>query len=184
MKNPLETLAKWFDRAAERQARHTAQRVSRRSVISTLGRAMVGALAVPLLPFDRSSEAYGAEPKKGEFKNTTDDEACDYWRYCALSGTLCTCCGGSVTSCPPGAEVSKVTWVGTCQNPTDGKHYLVSYNDCCGKVACGQCPCSNHQRERPGYKMGLHNGINWCMANDRNAYHCTVAALVGIAENP
>lgn len=182
MKNPFDRLATWFDRVGERQTRHTAQRVSRRSVISTLGQVMVGAVAVPLLPFDRSGEAYGAEPKKGEFKNTTDDEACDYWRYCALSGTLCTCCGGSVTSCPPGAEVSRVTWVGTCQNPTDGKHYLVSYNDCCGKVTCGQCPCSNHQRERPGYKMGLHNGINWCMANDRNAYHCTVAALVGISD--
>jgi len=184
VKNPLDLLAKWFDRAAERQTRHTAQRISRRSMISTVGKAMVGVLAVPLLPFDRSGEVHGAEPKKGEFKNTTDDEACDYWRYCALSGTLCTCCGGSVTSCPPGSEVSKVSWVGTCQNPTDGKHYLVSYNDCCGKMSCAQCPCSNHQRERPGYKMGLHNGINWCMANDRNAYHCTVAALVGISDTP
>ena len=64
MKNPLEQLAKWFDRATERQARHAAQRVSRRSVISTLGQAMVGALAVPLLPFDRSGEAYGAEPEE------------------------------------------------------------------------------------------------------------------------
>jgi methylamine dehydrogenase light chain len=187
VKNPFDLLAGWFDRAAERQARQAAQRISRRSILATLGQVMVGALAVPLLPFDRSGEAHGAEraePKKGEFKNTTDDEACDYWRYCALSGTLCTCCGGSVTSCPPGSEVSKVTWVGTCENPTDGKHYLVSYNDCCGKMACGQCPCSNHLRERPGYRMGLHNGINWCMANDRNAYHCTVAALVGLADKP
>lgn len=112
MNNPFDKLTRWFDRIGERQTRRSAQRVSRRSVISTLGQAMVGALAVPLLPFDRSGAAYGAEPKKGEFKNTTDDEVCDYWRYCALSGTLCTCCGGSVTSCPPGAEVSRVTWVG------------------------------------------------------------------------
>ena len=185
MKNPFDKFEAWFDRAAEKRARQSAQRVSRRSIVAMLGQAMVGALAVPLLPFDRSGEAFGAEhpePKKGEFKNTTDNEACDYWRYCALSGTLCTCCGGTLTSCPPGAEVSKVTWVGTCENPSDGKQYLVSYNDCCGKVACDQCPCSNHQRERPGYRLGLHNGINWCMANDRNAYHCTVAALIGIVE--
>lgn len=185
MKNPFDKFEAWFDRAAEQRARQSAQRISRRSIVAMLGQAMVGALAVPLLPFDRSGEAFGAEhpePKKGEFKNTTDNEACDYWRYCALSGTLCTCCGGSLTSCPPGAEVSKVTWVGTCENPSDGKQYLVSYNDCCGKVACDQCPCSNHQRERPGYRLGLHNGINWCMANDRNAYHCTVAALIGIVE--
>ncbi|WP_395678491.1 methylamine dehydrogenase light chain [Inquilinus sp.] len=26
------------------------------------------------------------------------------------------------------------------------------------------------------------NDINWCMANTSQGYHCTVAALVGIAE--
>ena len=184
MHNPFDKLEIWFDRATEKRARHSAQVISRRSLLAVLGQAMVGSLAIPLLPFDRSGEAQAAEPKKGEFKNSTDDQACDYWRYCALSGTLCTCCGGSVTSCPPGTEISKVTWVGTCLNPVDNKHYLVSYNDCCGKMMCSQCRCSNHQRERPGYRLGLHNGINWCMANDRNAYHCTVAALVGIAESP
>jgi methylamine dehydrogenase light chain len=30
--------------------------------------------------------------------------------------------------------------------------------------------------------MGVHNDINWCMANNSNAYHCTVAAVVGTAE--
>ncbi len=37
--------------------------------------------------------------------------------------------------CPPGTEMSLVTWIGTCQNPADGKHYAISYNDCCGKSA-------------------------------------------------
>jgi methylamine dehydrogenase light chain len=146
---------------------------------------MVGAAAIPLLPFDRSGNASAAEDPKGKFKNTSDDQACDYWRYCALSGSLCTCCGGSVSSCPPGSEVSKVTWIGTCQNPDTGQAYLVSYNDCCGQSMCSQCRCSNHQGDRPGYRLGLHSGVNWCMANmanGGNAYHCTVAALVGLAD--
>lgn len=182
MRNWLELVTGWLDRAAEGGARRSAQRIGRRNMLSTLGQVMVGAAVWPMLPFDRSGRAEAAEgddkKKKGE---PPTDEDCEYWRYCALSGVLCTCCGGSVTSCPPGTEVSKVTWVGTCESPEDKKSYLVSYNDCCGKISCGRCPCSNHERERPGYRLGLHNGINWCMANGRNAYHCTVAALVGIA---
>jgi methylamine dehydrogenase light chain len=77
--------------------------------------------------------------------------------------------------------VSKVTWVGTCANPKDGRNYLVSYNDCCGKVACGRCLCNYNDRERPGYRMGVHNDINWCMANTATMYHCTVSAIVGTA---
>jgi methylamine dehydrogenase light chain len=30
--------------------------------------------------------------------------------------------------------------------------------------------------------MGVHNDINWCMANASTMYHCTVAAAVGLAE--
>ena len=33
----------------------------------------------------------------------------------------------------------------------------------------------------PGYRMGAHNDINWCMANQNTMYHCTVAVAVGIA---
>jgi methylamine dehydrogenase light chain len=30
--------------------------------------------------------------------------------------------------------------------------------------------------------MGIHNDINWCMANTSNVYHCTVAVIVGVAD--
>ena len=72
-----------------------------------------------------------------------------------------------------------MSWVGTCRNPTDGRDYVVSYNDCCGKAACTGTECVNSARERPGYQMSLHNDINWCMANKSMGYHCTVAVLVG-----
>ena len=86
------------------------------------------------------------------------------------------------SQCPPGTEVSKVSWVGTCHNGKDGKDYLISYNDCCGRSSCGQCYCSSNLNERPGYEMGVHNDVNWCMANGGAAsYHCTVSIIVGVA---
>ncbi|MFM8464178.1 MAG: methylamine dehydrogenase light chain, partial [Burkholderiaceae bacterium] len=74
------------------------------------------------------------------------------------------------------------TWVGTCRNPANGKDYLISYNDCCGATMCGQCFCNKNERERPAYRMGVHNDINWCMSNASNTYHCTVAAIVGVGD--
>lgn len=172
----------WLDKFSERQTRSAAQRASRRSALITVGKLLVGsALAFPVLPFDRSFGAANAAEKGGA--KHTDDTKCDYWRYCALDGFLCTCCGGSISQCPPGTEISKVTWVGTCHNPLDGKDYLISYNDCCGATTCGRCQCNANVRERPGYRMGVHNDINWCMANSNNMYHCTVAAAVDIVDD-
>jgi methylamine dehydrogenase light chain len=172
-------IQQWFDRFFERRARDVALSTSRRSALVGVGRAMVGAAFVlPVLPFDRSAKAAEAA---GRMKQTTDT-ACDYWRYCALDGYLCTCCGGSISQCPPGTEPSKVTWIGTCRSAVDGKDYLISYNDCCGATTCGRCLCNGNERERPGYRMGVHNDINWCMGNASNMYHCTVAAAIGVAE--
>lgn len=173
------------DRVTERSVRQVAHRHGRRSFITRLGTGLVGGALLPMLPFDRSGHmgaahaaGAGAAPKSAK---KTDPMQCDYWRYCAIDGYLCSCCGGSLTTCPPGTEVSKVSWVGTCLNPGDGRHYLVSYNDCCGKGSCGECLCNNNERERPGYRLGVHNDINWCMANTNSMFHCTTAIIVGTA---
>ena len=139
---------------------------------------MVGAAFTPILPFDRSTGlAYAGG------KGSSDAVECDYWRLCAMDGSLCSESGASLTTCPPGSDASKVAWVGTCHNPEDGKDYLVSYNDCCGKAAVNNAKaCLNSKGERPGYRMGLHNDVNWCMANDQKGYHCTVAMVVGLAD--
>jgi methylamine dehydrogenase light chain len=166
----------WLDKLSERTARNLAHASSRRSVLTRVGKVLLGtAVAMPVLPLARSVQAATPKPQ-------TDEYACDYWRYCAVDGFLCNCCGGSATTCPPGTSASPISWIGTCHNPFDGKDYLVSYNDCCGKAACGKCMCANAERERPGYQITLHNDINWCMSNESSIFHCTTSVIVGLAK--
>jgi len=173
-------LLKWFDRLAERGARGVARRASRRGFLTSVSRTLVAsAFVLPVLPYDRRGQAMAAEQAASKAKRAPGESDCDYWRYCSVDGFLCSCCGGTATSCPPGSTPSAVSWVGTCHNPADGRDYLVSYTDCCGKSTCGRCQCNNNVRERPGYRMGVHNDVNWCMANASSAYHCTVAIIVG-----
>lgn len=181
MKSLLDLL-NLLDSFTERRSRTIAQQTSRRSVLIGAGRMLVAtAFTLPVLPFDRSSQAR-AEGQPKAHKGPATDTDCDYWRYCAVDGFLCSCCGGSITSCPPGTSPSKVAWVGTCHNPADGKDYLISYNDCCGRTSCGRCFCNTNSGDRPGYRMGVHNDVNWCMSNDSSVYHCTTSIIVGVAE--
>ncbi|NUO87311.1 MAG: amine dehydrogenase [Cupriavidus sp.] len=171
-----------FDSFFEKVSRGIAHRTSRRAALTRLGRFALGAaLALPVLPFDRTARAagHGGAGKRGSH----DDTSCEYWRYCAIDGYLCTCCGGTINSCPPGTEPSKVAWIGTCHNPKDGKDYLISYNDCCGGTPCGRCACNNNIGDKPGYRMGEHNDVNWCMAHTSStSYHCTVVVSMGVAQ--
>ena len=155
-------------------ARSIARRSSRRAFVAKLGGLLFGAAASPLLLPVRRAGAQEAEE---------DPNSCDYWRYCATNGFLCGCCGGSASSCPPGTEMSRIAWIGTCRNPADGKQYLISYNDCCGKSACGRCTCSRHESEQPVYRAGKANDIHWCSANQSAAITCTVAVVLGAAED-
>jgi len=183
-------LFNWIDRLTERRARSLASNTSRRSALVKVGKVMVAsAFTLPVLPFDRTSQAFAAghggasgSGKKDPTHKSPTTTDCDYWRYCSVDGFLCSCCGGTSTTCPPGSTPSKVTWVGTCHNPADGRDYLVSYNDCCGRTSCGRCFCNTNEGDRPGYRLGVHNDVNWCMANDSSVYHCTVSIIVGVAE--
>lgn len=171
----MDSLLKRLDGAVERAGRGAARAHGRRSFLARMGGAVVGAAALtPILPFDRRAHAAGGEAS----------DVCAYWRNCALDGYLCADTGGSETSCPAGSEASSVSWVGTCHNPDDERDYLVSYNDCCGKAMNPNATfCFTSERERPGYRMGLYNDINWCMANtEATGYYCTVSVVVGLAE--
>lgn len=170
----MPLLDQWF----EDSSRSLARRSSRRSLLATLGQVLTGTALLPLLPIERGGRAFAADAKAG----TVGAESCNYWRYCAIDGFLCACCGGSATSCPPGTSSSPITWVGTCNNPGDGRDYIVSYNDCCGKTSCGNCSCERNERERPLYRPSRNNDLNWCMANAESNYHCTVSVILGVAE--
>ena len=165
-----------FDARIETLARRMALTTSRRGMLARLGGLLVGTAALPLLPIDRARASTHTNPDQ------SDPTQCVYWKYCSMDGMLCSCCGGTSTDCPPGTQISKVSWVGTCRNGHDGRNYLVSYTDCCGRSSCGQCNCNANVGERPGYDMSVHNDINWCAANGETSYHCTISLIVGAAD--
>ena len=183
-----ERLGRLLDAATRKSTRGLAERTSRRGFLGRVGVLLAGAGALPLLPVARSfgAEATAApEPAQTSGPEALlefgDPQSCDYWRYCALGGALCACCGGSASTCPPGAEPSPITWVGTCRNPADGKQYLISYNDCCGKAVCPRCFCHRTEGAKPVYFPSKSNNVLWCFGVDSNAYHCTVSAVLGEA---
>jgi len=179
------------DRLGEKIVRQMARRSSRRGLLSRLAGAIVAGSAIPLLPVARAASP-DSKPKRGPLTDfernaqTSDPNACDYWRHCAIDGIICGCCGGGIHTCPPGAEPSPTAWVGTCLNPDDGRSYLIAYRDCCGKGGCvptgENCFCNSQDRELPVYRPQTNNDIIWCFGNASMAYHCSTAALVGLAE--
>ncbi len=179
----IKQLFKDLDAKTTGALRFLAGRTSRRSFLGRFGVFIAGMGALPVLPVLREAHAQPAPrtPVNGiaDVQEMGDPMNCDYWRYCALSGALCSCCGGSMTQCPPGSQTATVAWVGSCHNPTDGRDYLISYNDCCGKTSCGGCGCSRAEGDKPVYFPSKSNSILWCFGSTSHAYHCTLALVIG-----
>lgn len=170
-----------MDKIVERLTRVVAQRTSRRGFIARLGKLVAGGMIIPLLPVDRAAaQNMGASPSAHATPNPNDDQTCDYWKYCAIDGYLCTCCGGGSHDCPPGASPSPTSWVGTCRHPADGKDYIVSYRDCCGKSSCGRCLCTNTVGDMPLYRTQRDSDLIWCLGAPTMVYHCSTAEIVGV----
>jgi len=177
----MTTLDRWFTRAARELARNS----SRRGFLARVAAVLIGGSALPLLPIARGQSARLSAPGEPPADTPQGDPGnCEYWRHCAIDGFLCGCCGGSQRSCPPGTEVSPVTWVGTCRNPADGKDYIISYNDCCGKHVCGLCYCHRNEGDKPVYYPHRSNDINWCFGTQSVVYNCSTAVVLGIATEP
>jgi methylamine dehydrogenase light chain len=172
----MTALDRWFTHLTRRVARRT----SRRGFLGHLAGFFVGAAALPLLPVARTFAAASGEPDPATPAGDPGD--CDYWRHCAIDGFLCSCCGGTQHSCPPGTEQSPVTWIGTCRNPADGKDYVISYNDCCGKHICGLCFCHTNKGDKPVYYPSRSNDINWCYGTTSVIYNCSTAIVVQVAK--
>jgi len=188
----VRTDRSWLDRLVERGARQLARRTSRRGLLARAGAVLVGAAAFPLLPVARGA-AEGPDERADDGARLPapadtalsgpvgDPASCEYWRHCAIDGFLCACCGGSQSTCPPGTEMSPVTWIGTCRHPGDGKHYVISYNDCCGQSLCMRCRCTRTEGERPVYHASKNNDLLWCFGTKSRAVHCSVAIVLGVA---
>ncbi len=181
-----------FDDLTEKMLRGFAGRTSRRSLFSILGTLLTGAATLPLLPVARAAAAeqpMASDPNSGETppqstgnpQDPGDPTKCDYWRYCAIDGSLCSCYGGTMNSCPPGTEMSPITWIGTCRNPADDRNYIVSYNDCCGGVPWGRCACQNNIGDRPVVRPQNNNEVTWCFGTQSQSYTCSVAIILGVA---
>lgn len=184
-----------IDQLFEHLTRAIAQRTSRRSFLARLGTLVAGGMIIPLLPVDRVTASARAQilptlppgapvpagtEAMAKHGNPNDDSACDYWKYCAIDGYLCSCCGGGSHDCPPGASPSPTSWVGTCKHPGDGKDYIVSYRDCCGKTPCGRCLCTNTEGELPLYRTQKDSDLIWCFGAPTMVYHCSTAEIVGV----
>jgi methylamine dehydrogenase light chain len=177
-----------IDELSERLTRKVAQASSRRSLLTLIGGAITGAAVFPVLPVSRAqAQNHGHEAERIPPQTSTnpqdpgDQAQCDYWRYCAIDGFLCSCCGGSHSSCPPGTEMSPITWIGTCMNPADKRAYIISYNDCCGKSSCGRCLCNRNENDRPMVRPQANNDINWCLGTSSSIYNCSTAIILGVA---
>ncbi len=175
----------YFDHITEIISRKFAQRSSRRGLLTALGTALLGGSVLPLLPVARAAADNGypgvAAQTTGNPEDPGDPTSCDYWRHCAIDGFLCSCCGGKQYACPPGTEMSPMTWIGTCRNPADGKDYIISYNDCCGRTSCSRCLCNRNEADKPLYRAFSNNDTNWCLGTESTVYSCSTAVIIGVA---
>lgn len=176
-----------LDRMTEKVLRGFASRTSRRGILAAVGALFAGVGTLPLLPVARAAddsppELKDAPPQStGNPQDPGDPTSCDYWRYCGMSGSLCACYGGNTNTCPPGTEMSPVTWIGTCLNPADNRHYIISYNDCCGGVLGGGCECERDQGDRGVVRPSKDNEIMWCLGTKSQSYTCSTAVILGVA---
>lgn len=171
-----------FDATTTRVLEGFSQRVSRRSMITRVGKlalSLLGVSAFPLLPFDRVMRS--AKAQSG---------TCAQWHLCGINGRLCnscTCAAGTVQSCPR-CTYQGALWRMCCpvrvngDGAPTGEWKTVEYIDCCGQQ--GTCTPTNNAGSCDGGTICSNNpgsGL-WCQASGApvpgKQYHCTHARIL------
>ena len=141
---------------------------------------LLAALSPMSLSVSAQSQATGAAASEPDPATPEGDPtSADYWRHCSIDGFPAAACGGTASSCPPGTVMSPIAWI---RNPVDGKDYILSYNDCCGKGPCGQAFAHRNEGDKPVYYPQKSNDIGWCMGPADAVYNSTVSIVIGVEE--
>jgi len=125
--------------------------------------------------------ALGSFPKTPIFSDSPNEyyvvEAKNEWGYRGKRTDFITVYDATTMA----AKGQIVVPTQTAESAADNQHYMISYNDCCGKSFCGRCVCNRNEGERPDYHWYRANDINWCGGASSQAYHCSLARVVGRA---
>lgn len=159
-----------FDTTMARLMEGFGQRVSRRGVLARVGKLILSALGlsiVPHLPIDRS------------FTVEAQGDDCCLWQLCGINGYLCnTCCGnsGSLSNCPSctGMVTGNNSWTKCCIDPSVcGSGLLVYYTDCCTPNQADSINCKGaHCPHNPAAPNA------WCGGTGM-FYACTFVQVFG-----
>jgi len=69
-------------------------------------------------------------------------QSCTEWFRCNQQGCLCSCRGGSDSSCPPGTSSGTKSWYACCYDPVRNRAFIVRSIDCCQSSQPSPCPSS------------------------------------------
>lgn len=149
--------------AIERGLRSMSWRISRRSFAVKVGKAILTALGlsiVPVLPVDRQSYASSSD--------------CYAWYMCGIGAMrVCSCaCGVSGDGPCPGTTQQGGSWFACCFSTYYNKSYGVTYKDCCGYNSC--CPDQNLNN---ACNCKPYDRPNWCNGAGGNYICCTKVAI-------
>ncbi len=142
----MDTKETRVDHMVEEITRAIAGRSTRRSLLGTASRAILGLLGIQILPVRLVDRRIVA----GEHLSLI---SCSDWYFCGINGYLCVNCGGGLDSCPAGSTLGNFQWQACCTNPDacPPVSVYVSYQDCCtsetppacGKVCKGANNCAD-----------------------------------------
>lgn len=147
---------------------HWGQRISRRGLLATVGKAalrLAGLSILPMLPVDRAFAAVG-------------NCATDY-RLCGMCGNFCKdCCSqtASLYSCPSCTQVGSSWSACCCTSSCPSTCRMISYTDCCGTSSGFTASQAAACQDSANCTNGCPQPV-WCGGVGGDVYRCTVISV-------